>query len=77
MSIVEIDNKECHRCSKLKTPVELVYDKLIMYLDVLQTSNFPRKIDYPKFTILEKDTVGLDEKLSIYFQESLFEDVIC
>ena len=34
-----------HRCSKLKTPVELVTDKMIMYLDALHNSNSPRKID--------------------------------
>ena len=39
LSIVEIVNKKCHRCSKLNTPDELVADKLIMSLDGLHTSN--------------------------------------
>ena len=39
LSIVEIENKICRRCSKLKTPVELIYDKMIMSLEGLPTSN--------------------------------------
>ena len=77
MSIVEIENKKCQRCSKLKTPVELVTDKLIMSLDGLHTSNLPRQIDHPKCTILENYTVVLDVIFQNYFQESLLEDVIC
>ena len=69
--------KKCHRCSKLKTPVELVSDKLIMSIDVLYTSNLHRKIHHPKCTILAKDTVVLDFVFHHYFQESLFEDFIC
>ena len=72
MSIVEIENKKCHRCSKLKTPVEQATDKLIISLDGLHTSNLPRKIDHPKCTILENDTVVLDVIFQNYFQ-----DVIC
>ena len=59
-SIVGIDNKRYNICYKLKTPVELVTDKLSMYLDGLHTFNPRRQIDYPKCTILEKDTVVLD-----------------
>ena len=77
MSIVEIDNKKCHRCSKLKTSVELVTDKPIMSLDELHTSNLLRQTDHPKFTILENETVVLDVISENYFQESLLEDVIC
>ena len=61
----------------MKTPVELVTDKLIMSLDGLQTSNLPRQIDHPKCTILENDTVVLDVIFHNYFQKSLLEDVIC
>ena len=60
LSILEIKNKKCHRCSKLKKTVELVTDTLIMSLDMLHASNFPRKMDNPKCTILENDTVVLD-----------------
>ena len=77
MSIVEIENKKCHRCSKLKTPVELVTDKLIMFLDGLHPSIMPRKIDHPKCKISENYTVVLDAIFQNYFQESLLEDVIC
>ena len=77
MSIVEIENKKSQWCSKLKTPVELVTDKLILSLGGLHTSNSPRKMDHPKCTILENDTVVLDVIFHNYFQESLLEDVIC
>ena len=60
----------------MKIPVELVTDKLIMSLDGLHISNSPRKIDHPKCTILENDTVVLDVIFQNYFQESLVEDVI-
>ena len=77
MSTVEIENKKCHICSKLKTPAELVTDKLIMYLDGLHNSNSSRKIDHPRFTILANDTVVLDVIFQKYFHESLLEDIIC
>ena len=77
MSIVEIENKKYHRCSKSKTTVELVTDKLIMNLDGLHASNFHRQIDHTKCTILENDTVVLDVIFQNYFQESLLEDVTC
>ena len=32
LSIVEIKNKKCQKCSKSKTPVEEVSDKLIFFL---------------------------------------------
>ena len=60
LSIVEIKNKKCHRCYKFRTPVELVTDKLIMSLDGLHTSNFPRQIYHLKCTILANDSVVLD-----------------
>ena len=44
LSKVEIENINCHICSKWKKPVELVSDKLIMSLDRLHTSRSPRKI---------------------------------
>ena len=77
MSIVEIENKKYQRCSKLKTPVEVIYDKLIMYLEGLATSNSPIQIDHPKYTILTKDTVFLDVTLQKYFKDSFLDDVIC
>ena len=39
LSIVKIENNNCHRCSKLKKTVELVSDELNIYLDGLHTSN--------------------------------------
>ena len=77
MRLVEIENKKFHSCSKFKTPVELVIDKLIMSLDGLHDSNSPRQIDHPKCTILANDTVVLDVIFHNYFQELLLEDVIC
>ena len=76
-SIVEIENKIYHRYSKLKTPVELVTDKLIMSLDGLHTFNSRRQIDHTKCTILANDIVVLDVIFQNYSQESLLEDVIC
>ena len=61
----------------MKTPVELVTDKLIMSLDGLHTSNLPRQIDNPKWIFLEIDTIVLNVIFQNYFQESLLEDVIC
>ena len=77
MSKVEIENNKCHICSKLKKPVELVTDNLIMSLDGLHTFNLPTHIDNKKCTILEKDTVVLDVIFQNYFQEPLLKDVIC
>ena len=77
LSIVEIENKICQRCSKLNIPVELVYDKLIVYIEGSPTYNLPRKMYHPKCTILTKDTAVLDVILQIYFKESFLEDVIC
>ena len=39
LSIIEIENKKCQKCSKLKPPVEVVSDKLIMFLEGIPTSN--------------------------------------
>ena len=77
MSIVEFENKKCHRCSKWKTPIELVSDELIMSLDGLHTSNSLRKIDHPKCIVLEKGTIVLDVIFQNYFKESLFENIRC
>ena len=77
LSIVETENKKYHRCSKLKTLVELVTYKLIMSLDGIHTSILPRQVDHPRCTILANDTVVLDVIFQKYFQESLLEDIIC
>ena len=77
MSIVEIENKKCQRCSKLKTPVELVYYKMIISLEGLPTSSSHRQIYHPKCTILIKDTVVLDVILQKYFKDLFIDDVVC
>ena len=61
LSIIEIENKKCEKCSKLKTPVKVVSDKLIMFLDGMPTSNEYRPIDHTKYTSIKKGTVVLDE----------------
>ena len=68
-SIVEIKNKICQKFSKLKTPVELITDKLIMFLEGLTTSNLPRQIYHPKYTILTKEIVVLDVILQKYSKD--------
>ena len=50
LSIVEIENKKFQKFSKLKTPVEVVSDKLIMFLEGIPTSNEYRQIDHTKCT---------------------------
>ena len=77
LSTLEIENKICQRCSKLKTPVELISDKMIMSLEGLPTSKLPRQIDRPKCTILTKETVVLDIILQKYFKDSFLDNVIC
>ena len=77
LRIVEIENKKCQKCSKLKTPVEVVSDKLIKFLEGLPTSNSSRKIDHTKYTSLKKGTVVLDQMLQNYFKDSLLHNVIC
>ena len=67
----------CCVCYKWKTPIELVYDKLIMSLDGLNRNNSPRKIDHLKYKTLETDTITPDYIFHNYFKESFFEDVIC
>ena len=59
----------------MKTPVELVTDKLIMSFRGLHTSNSPYQIDHSRFTILAHDTIFLDFIFQNYFQGSLLEDV--
>ena len=61
----------------MKTPVELVSDKLIIYLVGLPTCNPSRQIDHPECTILTKETVVLDVILHNVFKESFLEFVIC
>ena len=68
-SIVEIENNCFQRCSKLKPPVEVISDKLIMIIEGFPTSNSPRQIDHPKCNILTKDTVVLDVILHKYFKD--------
>ena len=77
LNILEIENKKCQKCSKSKTPVEVVSDKLIMFLEELPTSNLSRQIDHPKYTSLKKGTFVLDQILQNYFNDSLLHDVIC
>ena len=77
LSIVEIENKKCQKCSKLKTTVEVVSDKLITFLEGLHTSNLSRQIYHPKYTSLKKSTVILDQILQNYLNDSLLHDVIC
>ena len=48
LSILEIENLKLHGCSKSKTPIELVSDKLIISPYGLNTTNSPRQIDHPK-----------------------------
>ena len=77
LSIVEIENKKCQRCSKLKPTVEVISYKLIMFLEGLPTSNYPRQIDNPRCDILTKDTVFKNAMLQKYFKYSFLDDVIC
>ena len=60
LGIIEVDNKKCHICYNTKNPIKLVYDKMIISLDVLHTTNLTRQIYNPKYTILEKYTIVLD-----------------
>ena len=69
VSIVEIENKQCHRCSNIRPHFEVISDKLIMFLEVLPNSNLSRQIDHPKYTTLTKDTVVLDVMLQNYFKD--------
>ena len=64
-------------CYKWKTPIELVFDKLIISLDGINSSNSPRQTDYPKYTTLATDTIALNDTFQNYFKESFFGDVIC
>ena len=52
LSINEIDNKKCHICHNKKTPIELVYGKLIMSLDGLNSPNSPWQMYHPNYTSL-------------------------
>ena len=77
MSIIEIENKKCQKFSKLKTPVEVVCDALIMVLGGIPTYNEYRPIHHPTFTAIKNGTVVLDEIFQKYFDDSLLHDVIC
>ena len=61
----------------MKSPAEVIYDKLIMVIEGLPTSDLPRKIDNPKCTTLTKGTVDLDMMLQNYFKDLFLDDVIC
>ena len=61
----------------MKTPVEVVSDKLIIFLEGISTSNEYRPIDHTKYTSIKKGTVVLDQMLQNYLNDSLLHDVIC
>ena len=61
----------------MRTPVELVSDQLIMFLEGISTSNEYRSIDHTKYTSIKKGIVVLDEIFQNYFNDSLLHDVIC
>ena len=61
----------------MKTPVEVVSDKLIMFLEGIPTSNEYRPIDHTKYTSIKNVAVVLDEIFQNYFIDSLLHDVIC
>ena len=69
LSKVEIENKFFQTCSNMKPPVELISDKLIMFLEGLPTSNSSRQIYHPKCTTLTKSTVVLDDMLQNCFKD--------
>ena len=69
--------KNVKKCSRSKTPVEVVSDKLIMFLEELPTSNSSRQIDHQKYTSIKKGAVVLGLILQNYFNDSLLHDVIC
>ena len=60
LSIIEIENKVCQKCSKLNPPVKVVCDKLIMVLEGIPTNIEYRPIHHPKFTAIKKGTVVFD-----------------
>ena len=45
----------------MKTPVEVVSDKPIMFIEGLTTSNKSRQIDHTKYISIKKGTVVLDQ----------------
>ena len=61
----------------MRTPVEVISDKLIMNIEGLPTFNLPRKIDHPKCTILTKETIVLGVIVKKYFKDSFLVNVIC
>ena len=56
LSMIEIENKKCQKCSKLKPPVEVVCDKLVMVLEGIPTKIEYRPIHHLKFTAIKKGT---------------------
>ena len=77
MIINEIENKKCHICHNTKTPIELVSDKVIMYIHELNSPNSSRQIDHPNYISLSKKAIKLDDIFEKYFKKILIEDVIC
>ena len=68
--INEILNKKCHICHNKNTPIELVYDKLIMSIYGLNSPYQPQKIDHPDYTNVSKKAIKLDDICQI-FQENI------
>ena len=68
LSILEIENKICHRYSNMKPHFEVISDKLIMILVVLTKFNSSRQINHSKYTTLTKDTFIFDVMLQNYFE---------
>ena len=62
---------------KWKLPIESVSDKLIMSIDGLKSPNSWRKIDYPEYTTLAKNTITLDDILQNCFKKSFVGGVLC
>ena len=58
---------------KWKTPIGLVTNKLIIYLNGLNISNLPRQIDNPKYTALATVTITLDDMFRHYFKDSFMK----
>ena len=75
--MIEIENKKCHICYNINTPIKLVPDKLIMSPYGLNIPNSPRKIDNPNYTSFSKKSIKLDNIFQSDFKKTLIEDVIC
>ena len=77
LSLIEIENKVCQKCSISKPPVEVVYEKLMMNLDGIPTNLEHRPIHHPRFTAIKKGTFVFDDIFKHYFNDSLLHDVLC